>query len=137
MYVNPISTRLFSGKSTPAIRATLASVTHVSRSAVRESRTANNEPRRYPCLCLCFGTTQMMRTTPCRRTILHLAQILLTDDRTFIKPPRAAERGPLFVSVRDSSPRQVVRRQLDENLVSGKNSNEVFAHLAGDVSQHL
>jgi hypothetical protein len=26
---------------------------------------------------------QMMRTTPCRRTTLHLTQIFLTDERTF------------------------------------------------------
>jgi hypothetical protein len=26
---------------------------------------------------------QMIRTTPCRRTTLHLTQIFLTDERTF------------------------------------------------------
>ena len=38
---------------------------------------------RYPCLCLCFGLVQMTRTTPRRRTILHLLHIRLTDVRTF------------------------------------------------------
>src|SRR5207302_37660 len=38
----------------------------------------------YPCLCLCFGFSQMMRITPCRRTILHFVQIFLTDERTFM-----------------------------------------------------
>jgi hypothetical protein len=37
----------------------------------------------YPCLCLCFWLAQMTRTTPCRRTTLHLTQIFLTDERTF------------------------------------------------------
>jgi hypothetical protein len=33
---------------------------------------------------LCFWFEQITRTTPCRRTILHLTQILLTDALTFI-----------------------------------------------------
>jgi len=38
----------------------------------------------YPCRCLCFWLGQMTRTTPRRRTILHLSQILLTDALTFM-----------------------------------------------------
>src|ERR1051326_7459864 len=63
MYVSPISTRLFGGRSTPAIRAMV-----------------------YPCLCLCFVFTQITRTTRLRCTILHLSQIFLTDALTFIIP---------------------------------------------------
>jgi len=33
----------------------------------------------YPCRCLCFWLLQITRTTPRRRTILHLSQIRLTD----------------------------------------------------------
>src|SRR5581483_5767011 len=48
-----------------------------------------------------------------------------------------AKRKPLFVPVDDPSPRQVVGRKLHGHAVAGKNANEVLAHLAGDVRQHL
>jgi hypothetical protein len=38
----------------------------------------------HPWRCLCFGFSQITRTTPLRRTILHFAQILRTEERTFI-----------------------------------------------------
>jgi len=37
-----------------------------------------------PWRCLWRGSTQITRTTPLRRTILHLLQIFLTDARTFM-----------------------------------------------------
>src|SRR5688500_14309928 len=51
----------------------------------------------YPCLCLCFAFVQMTRTTPRRRTTLHLSQIRLTDALTFIT-------SPLFVHDSDRWP---------------------------------
>jgi len=39
----------------------------------------------YPCLCLCFWLAQMTRTTPWRRTTLHLTQIFFTEERTFMR----------------------------------------------------
>jgi hypothetical protein len=38
----------------------------------------------YPCLCLCFGLTQIQYSRPLRRTNLHLLHIFFTDARTFI-----------------------------------------------------
>jgi|GEM_PF-2629846 len=40
--------------------------------------------KNYPCLCLCFGLEQIMRTFPLRLTTLQLSHIFLTDDLTFI-----------------------------------------------------
>ena len=42
----------------------------------------------YPCRCLCFEFVQITRTTPRRRTILHLSQIRFTDALTFIAMSR-------------------------------------------------
>jgi len=38
----------------------------------------------YPWRCLCFGFSQITRTTPFRRMILHFSQIAFTDGLTFI-----------------------------------------------------
>ena len=43
--------------------------------------------RGYPCLCLWRGFLQMMRTRPCRRTILQFSQRTLIDGLTFIALP--------------------------------------------------
>ena len=40
-----------------------------------------------PCLCLCFGFSQMMRMLPFLLMTLHFSQIGLTDDLTFIGQP--------------------------------------------------
>ena len=53
----------------------------------------------YPCLCLCFGFSQMTRTTRFRFTILHLSQIFLTEALTFTV---------LFLPEYDSSTGEVI-----------------------------
>jgi hypothetical protein len=54
--------------------------------------------RTHPCRCLCFGFTQITRTTLSRRMILHFEQIFLTDERTFIvtsqRTPRPCDSPP-------------------------------------------
>ena len=37
-----------------------------------------------PCLCLCFGFSQIMRMLPLRLITLHFSQIGFTEERTFI-----------------------------------------------------
>ena len=43
----------------------------------------NPEARSYPCLCLCFGFSQMILIAPLRLMTLHFSQIGLTDALTF------------------------------------------------------
>src|SRR5206468_13074618 len=105
----------------------------------------------------------MTRITPPRRTTLQCSQIFLTDVRTFTfhlqaprvrgprsgtprsglgyPPPPGARTGPgarrLLVAVNDPDARQVVRRDLDRDLVTGHELDEMHPHLAGEVSQSL
>jgi len=48
------------------------------------SWTRETQIRNYPCLCLCFGFSQIILMEPLRRMILHLSQIGFTDALTFI-----------------------------------------------------
>src|SRR5688500_6513424 len=67
----------------------------------------------------------MTRTTPLRRTILHLRQILFTDAITFI-------RVSLLRPERDPALRQVIRRELHRHLVARQDADVVHAHLSRD-----
>jgi len=48
-------------------------------------------PLRLPLRCLCFGFSQITRTTPFRRMTLHLTQNFRTDGLTFIFVPSSFE----------------------------------------------
>src|SRR5579863_10029274 len=42
----------------------------------------------------------------------------------------------LFVAVHDAAARQVVRRKLHRDFISGQDANEILAHLSGNVREH-
>src|SRR6266480_6169938 len=65
---------------------------------------------------------------PCRLITRQRSHMGLTDARTFISST---------LSVGDSTPREVVRRQLHFHLVAGKDADVVLSHLSGDLRQHL
>ena len=47
----------------------------------------------YPCLCLCFGFSQITLIRPFLLMILHFSQIGFTDDLTFmLNPPFKKDR---------------------------------------------
>src|SRR5688572_24610287 len=90
----------------------------------------------YPCLCLCFALVQITRTTPRRRTTLHLSQMRFTDARTFITPACSVEPsapdlgarvkpGPLSYLPHDPAARPIPRRQFHFDLVADHQSHEV------------
>src|SRR4029450_9545624 len=86
----------------------------------------------------------MTMTRPCRRMTRHLLQIRLTLGLTFTVCLNSSSRlgsgrspRPLLVPVDDAPTGQVVRRELDDDPVLGKDADVVLPHLAGDVSQHL
>src|SRR5690606_5089708 len=107
MYGSAASMRFSRGRSTPAIRAMV-----------------------YPCLCLCVGLTeQMTYTRPCRRMTLHLSHMGFTDARTFMPQ--------LLLAVDDATLLRVVRADLHDDAIAGKDADVMAAHLAPNVGKNL
>ena len=82
-----------------------------------------------PCLCLCFGFSQITMTLPLRLMTLHFSHMGLTLGLTFIVV------NLLLASPGDAAARQIVRRHLNRDLVTGEDSDKVHPELSGDVRQ--
>ena len=83
-----------------------------------------------PCLCLCFGFSQITMTLPLRLMTLHFSHMGLTLGLTFIVV------NLLLASPGDAAARQIVRRHLNRNLVTGEDSDKVHPELAGNMRQN-
>ena len=79
----------------------------------------------YPCLCLCLALEQITRTTPRRRTTLHLSQIFRTDARTFISPSGLPN---------DPSPRRIPGCQFHDDPVADQHPHEIPLGATSSIS---
>ena len=77
-----------------------------------------------PCLCLCFGFSQITMTLPLRLMTLHFSHMGLTLGLTFIVV------NLLLASPGDAAARQIIRRHLNR-----EDSDKVHPELSGDVRQ--
>src|SRR5688572_1039563 len=78
-----------------------------------------------PWRCLWRGSEQMMRTTPFRRTTLHLRQIFFTEAMTFINTSSLRSK-------RNTTLGKVVRGHLHRHLVARQDADVVHPHLPRD-----
>jgi len=85
----------------------------------------------YPCLCLCFAFVQMTRTTPRRRTTLHLSQIRLTDALTFMMSYASGLCFPGLCFPDYAASVAVSSRQLHDHSITDEQPDEVPLETAG------
>src|SRR5690349_19674386 len=123
MYVRPISARLFGGRSTPATRAILLNL---------EFRILNSRQSRWNSiskLSLLFLSLLVLRVradhTHHTLSVNHLALIANLSDGS---PDFHIYQ--LLITICNAPTVEIVGRQLNQNSITRKNSDEVFAHLS-------
>src|SRR4249919_2606080 len=80
----------------------------------------------------------MTMVRPCRLMIRHRSHMGLTEGRTFTKAPDSLAWGfcgLLLQSERDATAREVVRGDLDLDLVARQDADVVLPHLTRDAGE--
>src|SRR5580700_586051 len=120
MDVSPIHSRLFGGKSTPAMRA------------------IKFFPLSLTLAVLGVGTDHAHHAAPMHDLALH-ADFLYrcTYLHVRLRSSVTCFCCALLVSVNNPAARQVIRRKLHRHAISRQNTNKILAHLSRNMGQHL
>jgi hypothetical protein len=88
-----------------------------------------------------FGRSQCGAADVSRPVVVIIAIVVVSivdydnDNKNDLKPSRNLRTVSLARSIHDAAFREVVRGQLDSDLVPRKDADIVLAHLAGDMSR--
>ena len=96
----------------------------------------------YPCRCLCLLISQITRTTPLRRMILHFGQRGLTDGLTFIFGiilGLCVAEGVDFASKAESEATaiEIVRVEFDSDIITENDFDVMHSHFPGNARFQL
>src|SRR5215470_16448093 len=126
MYWRPITTLFAVGRSTPAMRAILPNPPWINVLSlallVPRIRRADHPDHTLAADHLALGANLLDRGANFHSALL---------------PSCSPKAGPLLGPIGNSTPREIIRRQLHLHLVAGEDPNEVHPHLPGDVREDL
>src|SRR5215475_7475367 len=141
MYCREITTRFAGGRSTPAMRAMLVLVPRSLAGPLALALLVTRVRRAdHPDDPLAADHLALVADLLHRRADLHGDTDSWSNGPILPATPGKARLsclGGLLRPVRDATPGEVVRRQLQLHLVAGEDPDEVHPHLSRDVRQDL